>query len=134
MATPQFDLIICNGHVLLPGSAAPAMLDVAIDYVSTTRTLEQAIAALGIGGRMVTLGGSGKTFTASSSALLSREQEILGSRYASRQQVIEALDLCARGEVWPLVTEKVPFTEAEAVHQRLETGSITGRAALMMGG
>ncbi|MBM3560053.1 MAG: zinc-binding dehydrogenase, partial [Alphaproteobacteria bacterium] len=65
-----------------------AGLDVAIDYVSTTRTLEQAIAALGIGGRMVTLGGAGSDFRASSADMLSKELELLGSRYASRQQII----------------------------------------------
>jgi hypothetical protein len=31
------------------------------------------------------------------------------------------------------VTEKVPFAQAEALHQRLDQGVITGRAALMMG-
>lgn len=109
-----------------------AMLDVAIDYVSSTRTLEQSVACLGIGGRMVTLGGSGKTFTVNSAAMLAKELELLGSRYASRQQVIESLQLCARGEVWPLVTETWPLNEAEKVHQRVEAGETLGRAALMV--
>jgi D-arabinose 1-dehydrogenase-like Zn-dependent alcohol dehydrogenase len=46
--------------------------------------------------------------------------------------VIESLELVARGEVWPLVTEKVPLADGESVHQRLDKGLITGRAALMM--
>ena len=109
-----------------------AGLDVAIDYVSTTRTLEQAVAALGIGGRLVTLGGAGSDFKASSADMLSKELELLGSRYASRQQIIEALDICARGEVWPLVTETWPLTEAEKVHARVEAGQTFGRAALLV--
>jgi propanol-preferring alcohol dehydrogenase len=109
-----------------------AMLDVAIDYVSTTRTLEQAVGALGIGGRMVTLGGSGKTFTANSMAMLQKELELLGSRYVSRQQLIESLELCARGVVWPLVTETWPLAEAEQVHARVEAGQTLGRAALLV--
>ena len=56
----------------------------------------------------------------------------MGSRYATRQEVIESLELVARGDLWPLVTEKVPMAEAEALHQRLETGAVTGRAALIM--
>jgi D-arabinose 1-dehydrogenase-like Zn-dependent alcohol dehydrogenase len=61
-----------------------------------------------------------------------KEIEVMGSRYATRQEVIESLELVARGDLWPLVTEKVPMAEAEALHQRLETGSVTGRAALIM--
>jgi D-arabinose 1-dehydrogenase-like Zn-dependent alcohol dehydrogenase len=47
--------------------------------------------------------------------------------------MIEALELCARGEVWPLVTEIYRLEEAEKVHARLDAGSITGRAAIVMG-
>jgi D-arabinose 1-dehydrogenase-like Zn-dependent alcohol dehydrogenase len=56
----------------------------------------------------------------------------MGSRYATKQEVIESLELVARGDLWPMVTEKLPFTEAEAVHRRLETAAVTGRAALLM--
>jgi propanol-preferring alcohol dehydrogenase len=107
-------------------------VDVAIDFVSSASTLEAAIAALGKGGRLVTLGGHGGTFTASPGEMLRKEIELLGSRYASRQEVIESLELVARGELWPIVTEKAPLAEAEAIHDRLDKGVITGRAALMM--
>lgn len=38
----------------------------------------------------------------------------------------------ACGDLWLLVTEKLPFAEAEAVHPQLEAGPVTGRAALLM--
>lgn len=107
-------------------------IDVAIDFVSSAATLEPALAALGKGGRLVTLGGHGGKFTLSASVILRKEIEVLGSRYATKQEVLESLELVARGEVWPMVTEKVPLAEAEAVHQRLDKGIVTGRAALMM--
>ena len=107
-------------------------IDVAIDFVSSAQTLEAAFAALGKGGRLVTLGGHGGTFTANPALMLRKELELLGSRYATREEVIESLELVARGEVSALVTEKVPLAEAEALHQRLDKGLITGRAALMM--
>ena len=37
--------------------------------------------------------------------LLNKEQELLGSRYVTRTDILEACDLVARGEVFPLVTE-----------------------------
>lgn len=107
-------------------------IDVAIDFVSSASTLEAALAGLGKGGRLVTLGGHGGKFTATAGEMLRKEIELLGSRYATKQEVIESLELVARGDVWPMVTEKVPLAEAEAIHQRLDKGLITGRAALMM--
>ena len=107
-------------------------IDVAIDFVSSAQTLQAALGALGKGGRLVTLGGHGESFKADPGAMLRNELEILGSRYATRQEVLESLDLVARGELWPLVTEKVPLEQAESIHQRLDRGLITGRAALVM--
>ena len=121
------------------GSVAEALkdltgggIDVAIDFVSSTTTLETAAAALGRGGRLVTLGGAGEEFRMSSMAMLTKELEVLGSRYATKQDVIDSLALVARGEFWPIVTETQPLAEAEALHARLDKGLITGRAALLV--
>jgi propanol-preferring alcohol dehydrogenase len=107
-------------------------VDVVFDYVCSKQSIESAIAGLNKGGRLVLLAGNSERFDADGPAIMRKEIEVMGSRYATKQEVIESLELVARGELWPLVTEKVPYTEAEAVHQRLETGSITGRAALLM--
>ncbi|HSG95088.1 MAG TPA: alcohol dehydrogenase catalytic domain-containing protein, partial [Afifellaceae bacterium] len=70
------------------GNAAEALLDltdgrgvdVAIDYVSATATLEAGARALGKRGRLVTLGGAGQVFQADARAMLQKEQDLLGSR------------------------------------------------------
>jgi len=108
-------------------------VDVAIDYVSTTSTLEAGASALGRHGRLVTLGGAGQSFQVSAKEMLFKEQDLLGSRYVTRSEILETLDLVARGEVWPLVTDIRPLAEAEAVHERVERGEVTGRAALLIG-
>lgn len=108
-------------------------VDVAIDFVSQVSTLEAAAESLGKGGRLVTLGGySPQPFRASAARLLNGELEIMGSRAFTKQEIIESLELCARGQIWPLVTETYRLEEAEKVHARLEAGSITGRAAIVM--
>jgi propanol-preferring alcohol dehydrogenase len=107
-------------------------VDVAIDYVSSTSTLEAGAKALGRRGRLVTLGGAGQPFRASALDLLMKEQDLLGSRYVTRSEILETLDLVARGEVWPIVTEIRPLEEAEALHERVERGQVTGRAALLI--
>ncbi len=123
------------------GNVAEALLDltrgqgvdVAIDYVSVTSTLEAGAKALGRHGRLVTLGGAGQPFKVSAHDMLHKEQDLLGSRYVTRSEILETLDLVARGEVWPLVTDIRPLAEAEAVHARVERGEVTGRAALLIG-
>jgi propanol-preferring alcohol dehydrogenase len=108
-------------------------VDVAIDYVSATSTLEAGAKALGRRGRLVTLGGAGQPFQVSAMDMLNKEQELLGSRYVTRAEILQACDIVARGEVWPLVTEFRPLEEAEAVHERVERGEVIGRAALRIG-
>lgn len=107
-------------------------VDVAIDFVSSRSTLEAAAQSLGPSGRLVTLGGAGQEFTANATTMLFKEQDLLGSKYATKQEVMETLQLVARGEVWPLVTEIRPMAEAEAVHELVEKGAVTGRAALLV--
>ena len=107
-------------------------IDVAIDFVSNASTLEPALAALGKGGRLVTLGGHGQPANVNAATLLRNEIEFMGSRYATRQEVMDTLELVARGEFSALVTDKVPLAEAEALHQRLDKEMTIGRAALVM--
>jgi len=106
--------------------------DVIFDFVCSKQSIEDSVAGLNKGGRLVLLAGNGRRFDADAPSIMRKEIEVMGSRYATKQEVIESLELVARGDLWPMVTEKVPFTEAEAIHQRLEAAAVTGRAALMM--
>ena len=58
--------------------------------------------------------------------LLHKEQDLLGSRYVTRAEILATCDIVARGEVWPLVTDVRPLEEAEAVHARVERGEVIG--------
>ncbi len=109
-------------------------VDVAIDFVSSAATLEAGVQALGRGGRLVTLGGTGQTFRSASRDMVQKELELLGSRYATKQEVQESLELVARGDAWPVVTETYPFRveEVEKAHERLERAAVVGRAVILM--
>jgi alcohol dehydrogenase, propanol-preferring len=107
-----------------------AGVDVAIDYVGATATLEAGVKALGRRGRLVILSGASQPFQAPAHAMLQKEQSILGSRYVTRVEVLETCDLVARGDVRPMVTEIRPLEQAELVHELVEKGEVTGRAAL----
>jgi len=108
-------------------------VDVCVDYVSAKSTLEAGVQSLGKHGRLVTLGGAGETFSIDAAHLLNKEIDVLGSRYVSPLEILETYDLMVRGEVWPIVTEIRPMAEAELVHDLVERGEVTGRAALVIG-
>ena len=109
-------------------------VDVVVDFVSSASTMEAGVQALGTGGRLVTLGGTGQSFQAAARDMVTKELELLGSRYCSKQELKESLDLVARGDVWPVVTETYSFNaeEVEKVHERLEVAAVTGRAVIVM--
>src|SRR3990170_4591310 len=132
-ADAVIDASACDAATALRDLTHGQGVDVAIDYVSATATLEAGVKALGRRGRLVTLGGAGKTFQASSLEIMLGEQDLLGSRYVTRTDILETLDIVARGEVWPLVSDVRPLAQAEALHERLGRGGVTGRAALLVG-
>ena len=109
-------------------------VDVVVDFVSSASTMEAGVQSLGTGGRLVTLGGTGQPFQAAARNMVTKELELLGSRYCSKQELKESLDLVARGDVWPVVTETYSFNveEVEKVHKRLEAAAVTGRAVIVM--
>ena len=106
-------------------------LDVVIDFVSSKSSLETGTELLGNGGRLVTLGGSGEFFNIDSGNMLLKEIEIIGSRYCSKQEVIDSLNLVSRGLITPLVTEKVSHYQANDLHERIEKGNVIGRAGII---
>jgi D-arabinose 1-dehydrogenase-like Zn-dependent alcohol dehydrogenase len=113
--------------------AAGGGVDVVVDFVSSRATLEAGLAALGKAGRLVTLGGNAHTpFAVSAANLLVNEIDVLGSKSFTAGEIGEALALCARREVWPLVTETWALDQANTVHERLEAAAIIGRAAIVM--
>jgi D-arabinose 1-dehydrogenase-like Zn-dependent alcohol dehydrogenase len=64
--------------------------------------------------------------------MLTKELDILGSRYVTRSEIIESLELVRDGKVWPIVTDIRPMAEAEAIHDAVENGEVIGRAALLI--
>jgi propanol-preferring alcohol dehydrogenase len=109
-------------------------VDVVIDFVANDKTLDGSIRSLRKGGRLAVLGGGGvaKPVAISGEWIKSREIEILGSKYATKNEVLEAIDIVSRGEIWPKVTETCFLKDVEAMHERIEDGLVTGRAAIII--
>jgi len=104
---------------------------VVIDLVGHPASLRWGVETLAAGGRMVVL----TTFRnvaipIDPRELVFREISLLGSRYASKAELIEAANLAATGQIRPIVSEVVPPEQVGQVHQALRQGTLLGRGAL----
>ena len=104
---------------------------VVVDLLGTAATATWALAALGIGGRLVAL----TTFpnlpaTFEARDLVLRELSILGSRYTHRAQVVEAARLVSEGHVEPVIGSVTGPQEVLGLHEQIRSRRLIGRGAL----
>jgi D-arabinose 1-dehydrogenase-like Zn-dependent alcohol dehydrogenase len=107
--------------------------DVVADFVGTTETLSNGIAALSKGGRLVIVGlsrASEAMVSAKAAPLLQAEQSILGSRAFTRQEIAECLTLVANGVYKPVVNHVYPLEQANEAHALVGSGKNIGRVVL----
>lgn len=105
--------------------------DVVIDLLGSRASLAWGMGALALGGRLVVLTTFRDVDVAMSPRdLVLRETTTLGSRYASRAELVEAADLVASGKIHPVVSQVVPPERIEDVHRALREGRLVGRGAV----
>jgi propanol-preferring alcohol dehydrogenase len=109
-------------------------VDVVVDFVASPETLQAGLAALAPGGRLAILGvHRDSRFSVDPFWMLNGEREVIGSRYVTRQDIVDSLELVRRGHIRPIVTRIFALEDAEQAHELLGQGAMIGRAALVMG-
>jgi propanol-preferring alcohol dehydrogenase len=104
---------------------------VVIDLVGTAESLAWGLKSLALGGRMVVLTTfPGVEVPVSARDLVLREAALIGSRYASRSELIEAAGLVSAGTLHPMVSQVVSAAQVGEVHRALRAGTLVGRGAL----
>ena len=107
--------------------------DVVADFVGSTETLAQGMAALARGGRLVIVGlsrASEAMVSAKAASLLQDEKLILGSRAFSRAEIADCLALAAAGMLDPVVNHVFPLEHANEAHALVASGRNIGRVVL----
>lgn len=123
------------GRVEFPPSWHSAPPDVIVDLLGAADGLAWGLDAVGTGGRLVVLTTfPGITFPVSPREMVFRESSVLGSRYASRREVLLAADLVRTRRVRPVVGRREPAGRVEAIHDDLRAGRLLGRGALVWNG
>ena len=58
------------------------------------------------------------------------EKTVTGSRHSTRTELIETMEVMARGIVKPVIGMRAPFTEIEGIFDAIKDESLMGRGAL----
>lgn len=107
--------------------------DVVIDFVCREETIEAGFRSLATSGRQVILAvHPGVIIKIPPEPFIRGELILTGSRYASKQDFVESIEIMRRGLVKPIVTKTFPLEEANRVHEMLENKEIVGRAVLLI--
>jgi propanol-preferring alcohol dehydrogenase len=108
--------------------------DVVLDYVASSHTLSAAFEALAPDGRLVVQGVNppGDELRLEPRAFIHRQVSIGGSRYASRREVAETMELVRRGTLRAVVTMTTPLEGAESLFAAIAERRLLGRAALLV--
>lgn len=104
---------------------------VVVDTVGDIGTLENAWNALAMGGQVVSLTTHHeRSFAPPLKDFVVKEASLLGSRYATKQQVVRAARLLADGRVDPVVTDEVGLDAVPSVHAGIRDGDTYGMTVL----
>lgn len=105
-------------------------VNAAIDYVGHGETFQTAYDSLTTAGRAVVIGVGKGEVRFDPFRMVMGEQIITGSRHSTRTELIESMEIMARGLVQPVVGMRVPFTEIETVFDSIMNETLLGRGAL----
>jgi acryloyl-coenzyme A reductase len=110
-------------------------IDVVVDTVGRDETLSLAWRLVRPGGRVVGVGYSQETsLTVPTPDLVLRELELVGSRFAHRDDLERAVATVAAGSIRPVVGLVRRLEEVNEVFEALEAGDVAGRAVLNVAG
>lgn len=108
-------------------------VDVVVDFLGRPESLRWALDNLALDGRLVTLTTfPGIAVDVSPRELVFSQLSVLGSRYASRHEIVEAARLVAAGHVRPVVSRRAGLEDVGQIHDALRSGELLGRGALVL--
>ncbi len=105
-------------------------VDAAVDYVGASETFTAAIEALATAGRAVLVGAKPSSVRIDPLDLLINEKTITGSRHSTRTELMETMNVMAKGTIKSAIGKRVHFTEVESLFEDLQAETLLGRGAL----
>lgn len=111
--------------------AAGGEIAAVVDTVGSTETLEEGVELVGRAGTFVVLGFSpGTRLTVDPTRLLLEEVVVTGTRYATRAEIAQALELVRQERIEPVVGATFPLVELNAAFDAIRGNDVFGRIVI----
>ena len=95
--------------------------------IDTSRSVRDGLGVLAPGGKFLVVAYVDETFEVPSLPLFKTEQQIIGCRGSTKQDLIDVVDLVRRGQVTPILGASYSLDEIGQAAARLESGDLVGR-------
>jgi 2-desacetyl-2-hydroxyethyl bacteriochlorophyllide A dehydrogenase len=105
-------------------------VDVVADNIGTRDSVRQGLSVLRPGGKFLVVGYLDPTFEIPSMRLFTAEQEIIGCRGSTKQDLMDVVRLVQAGRVSPIIGAYYPLEKIQQAAERLESGDLVGRIVL----
>lgn len=105
--------------------------DIVVDSIGGSGTMKQALDILRPDGKIIVIGLNEPEFTMPYMGVVMLEAQMIGSRAATKQDVIETIELIAADKLHPVVSHSYPLSDFKAGFDALEKGEIMGRGVFI---
>ena len=102
-------------------------VDVVVDNVGTRDSVRQGLAMLRPGGKFLVVAYLDETFEVPSIPLFKTEQQIIGCRGSTKQDLIDVVGLVRSGKVTPILGASYSLGQIQQAAAHLESGDLLGR-------
>ena len=106
-------------------------VEAAVDFHGSPETFQACIEGLARAGRAVVIGAQPGDVKVNPIDLLITEKIVTGSRHSTRAELMETMEVMARGDVKAVVGKRVHFTEVETLFEDLKGQQLLGRGGLL---
>lgn len=102
-------------------------VDVVVDNIGNRASVRQGLSVLRPGGKFLVVAYLDESFEVPSIPLFKTEQQIIGCRGSTRQDLIDVVRLVRTGQVTPVLGASYPLERIGDAVARLESGDLVGR-------
>ncbi len=105
-------------------------VDLVVDNIGTRESVRQGLSVLRPGGKLLLVGYLDETLEIPSMRFFKTEQQIIGCRGSTKQDLIDVVRLVQTGQVTPVIGAHYPLEDIGQAAARLESGDLVGRILL----
>ena len=105
-------------------------VDLVVDNIGTRTSVSQGLSLLRPGGKFLVVAYLDETFEIPSVPLFKMEQQIIGCRGSTKQDLIDVVRLVRLGQLTPVVGAYYSLEQIREATARLESGDLVGRIVL----